>query len=163
MVDVSGKFLKNESISINGITDGRLITKVDTFGFDDVASIESAVGVSTFSADVVLDSGEKLTNIISGNFQLTNAVVPGHTSLGVGNGGVIKSAGKNFAGIITSNNIVSYTVPGETTPRFNRIVGVSTEGSEIQVVGIPTVTGVCGGGVHAVSYTHLTLPTTYSV
>ena len=66
----------------------------------------------------------------------------------MGNGGVIKAAGKNFAGIITSNNIVSYTVPGETTPRFNRIVGVSTEGSEIQVVGIPTVTGVCGGGVH---------------
>ena len=148
LVDVSGKFLKNESITINGIADGRLITKVDTFGFDDVASLESAVGVSTFSADVVLDKGEKLTNIISGNFQLTNAVVPGHTSLGVGNGGVIKAAGKNFAGIITSNNIVSYTVPGETTPRFNRIVGVSTEGSEIQVVGIPTVTGVCGGGVH---------------
>jgi hypothetical protein len=145
LVDVSGKFLKNESITINGIADGRLITKVDTFGFDDVASLESAVGVSTFSADVVLDKGEKLTNIISGNFQLTNANVPGQ---GKGNGGVIKSAGKNFAGIITSNNIVSYTVPGETTPRFNRIIGVSTEGSEIQVVGIPTVTGVCGGGVH---------------
>ena len=149
LIDVSGKFLKNESILINGVQqDGRIITKVDTFGFDDASSIQSAVGVSTFSADIVLDKGEKLTNIISGNFQLTNAVVPGHTSLGVGNGGVIKSAGKNFAGIITSNNIVSYTVPGETTPRFNRIVGVSTEGSEIQVVGISTVTGVCGGGVH---------------
>ena len=77
LVDVSGKFLRNESITINGIADGRLITKVDTFGFDDVASIESAVGVSTFSADVVLDKGEKLTNIISGNFQLTNVNVPG--------------------------------------------------------------------------------------
>ena len=148
LVDVSGKFLKNESITINGISNGRILTKVDTFGFSDVASLESAVGVSTFAADVVLDSGEKLTNIISGNFRLTNAVVPGHTSLGVGNAGVIKAAGKNFAGIITSNNIVSYTVPGETLPRFNRIVGVSTEGSEIQVVGITTVAGVAGGGVH---------------
>ena len=145
LVDVSGKFLKNETITINGISNGRTLTKVDTFGFSDVASLESAVGVSTFAADVVLDSGEKLTNIISGNFRLTNATVPGQ---GKGNGGVIKAAGKNFAGIITSNNIVSYTVPGETLPRFNRIIGVSTEGSEIQVVGIPTVTGVAGGGVH---------------
>ena len=40
LVDVSGKFLKNESITINGIADGRLITKVDTFGFSDVASLE---------------------------------------------------------------------------------------------------------------------------
>ena len=110
LVDVSGKFLKNESILINGIQDGRLITKVDTFGFSDVASLESAVGVSTFSADVVLDKGEKLTNIISGNFQLKCCCIQEtHTSLGVGNGGVIKAAGKNFAGIITSNNIVSYT------------------------------------------------------
>ena len=30
LVDVSGKFLKNESITINGIADGRLITKVFT-------------------------------------------------------------------------------------------------------------------------------------
>ena len=52
LVDVSGKFIKNESILINGISNGRTITKVDTFGFDDVASIESAVGVSTFAADV---------------------------------------------------------------------------------------------------------------
>ena len=123
LVDVSGKFLKNESISINGIADGRLITKVDTFGFDDVASLESAVGVSTFSADVVLDKGEKLTNIISGNFQLN--YVSGNATTTTG---TITAAGKNFAGIITSNNIVSYTIPGETVPRFNRITGVSTEG-----------------------------------
>ena len=145
LTDVTGKFLKNESIIINGIRDGRILTKVDTFGFDDVASIESAVGVSTFAADVVLDKGTRITSILAGNFQLTNQNVPNQ---GKGNGGVIKAAGKNFAGIITTNNIVSYTVPGETVPRFNRIIGVNVEGDEIQVVGIPTVTGVCGGGVH---------------
>ena len=142
LVDVSGKFVKNESILINGISNGRTITKVDTFGFDDVASIESAVGVSTFSADVVLDKGEKLTNIVSGNFQL-NYVSGNATSTT----GTITAAGKNFAGIITTNNIVSYTIPGETVPRFNRITGVNVEGSEINIVGIPTVTGVCNGGI----------------
>ena len=145
MTDVTGKFLKLESFSINGKRNGRIFTKVQTHGIDDVTSVESAVGVSTFSADIVLDDATKLTSMLSGDFQLTNQNVPG---FGKGNAGVIKAAGKNFVGIITANNIVSYTVPGETVPRFNRIRGVNLTGDEIEVVGIPTVTGVCGGGVH---------------
>ena len=136
--DVSGKFIKDESIIVNGVQNGRVIIKVDNFGFNDVKSLKSAVGVSTFEADVVLDDAIKLTNIISGNFRLSN------TS---GNTGIITASGKNFAGIITSNNIVSYTVPGETLPRFNRITGVSTDGDEINVSGITSVAGVCNGGV----------------
>ena len=145
LIDVNGAFVKDESILINGVQDGRVLTKVDNFTFNDVKSIESAVGVSTFAADILLNNSTRLSNLVSGNFRLTNANVPGH---GKGNAGVIKAAGKNFAGIITSNNIVSYTVPGETVPRFNRIIGVSVDGTEIQVVGVATVTGVCGGGVH---------------
>ena len=138
LIDVTGKFLKDESIILNGIQNGRVITKVDNFTFNDVKSIESAVGVSTFAADVLLDDGVKLTNLVSGNLRLSN------TS---GNAGIITAAGKNFAGIITSNNIVSYTVPGETLPRFNRITGVSTDGTEINIVGVTSVTGICNGGV----------------
>ena len=138
MIDVTGKFIKDESILINGVQDGRVITKVDSFGFNDVKSVKSAVGVSTFEADILLDDGTKLTNLISGNLRLSN------TS---GNTGIITSSGQNFSGIITSNNIISYSVPGETVPRFNRITGVSTDGSQINVVGITSVTGVCNGGV----------------
>ena len=114
MVDVNGAFLKDESVLINGVQNGRVITKVDNFTFNDVKSLQSAVGVSTFSADVILDNFIKLGSLAAGNFRLSN------TS---GNTGIITASSQNFAGIITSNNIVSYTVPGETTPRFNRIVG----------------------------------------
>ena len=138
LIDVKGKFLKDESIKINGVQNGRVITKVDAFEFNDVKSLKSAVGVSTFEADVLLDNGVKLTNFVSGNLRLSN------TS---GNTGIITAAGRNFAGIITSNNIVSYTVPGETIPRFNRITGVSTDGNEINISGITSVPGVCNGGV----------------
>ena len=138
LIDVNGKFVKDESILINGVQDGRVITKVDSFGFNDVKSVKSAVGVSTFEADILLDNGSKLTNLISGNLRLSN------TS---GNTGIITSSGQNFSGIITSNNIISYSVPGETVPRFNRITGVSTDGSQINVAGITSVSGVCGGGV----------------
>ena len=138
LIDVTGKFVKDESILINGVQDGRVITKVDSFGFNDVKSIKSAVGVSTFEADVLLDMGSKLTNLISGNLRLSN------TS---GNTGIITSSGQNFVGLITANNIVSYSVPGETVPRFNRITGVSTDGTQINVAGIASVAGVCNGGV----------------
>ena len=138
LIDISGKFIKDESILINGVQNGRVITKVDNFGLNDVKSIKSAVGVSTFEADILLDDGNKLTNLVSGNFRLSN------TS---GNTGIITSSGSNFAGIITSNNIVSYSVPGETLPRFNRITGVSTDGNEINIAGITSVSGVCNGGV----------------
>jgi len=138
LIDVNGKFIKDESIIINGVQDGRVITKVDSFGFNDIKSLKSSVGVSTFEADVLLDGGSRLTNLVSGNLRLSN------TS---GNTGIITSAGQNFAGIITSNNIVSYTVPGETVPRFNRVTGVSTDGSKLNLAGIASVTGVCNGGV----------------
>ena len=138
LIDVNGVFLKDESILINGVQNGRILTKVDNFTFNDVKSVKSAVGVSTFEADLLLNKTNKLSNLVSGNFRLSN------TS---GNAGVITATGQNFAGIITSNNIISYTVPGETVPRFNRITGVSTDGDTINVVGVTSVTGVCNGGV----------------
>ena len=138
LIDVNGEFVKDESILLNGVQDGRVITKVDNFTFNDVKSLQSAVGVSTFSADIVLNNIVRLDTISAGNFRLSN------TS---GNAGIITASSQNFAGIITSNNIVSYTVPGETVPRFNRITGVSTDGTAINVVGVTSVTGVCNGGV----------------
>ena len=138
LIDVNGEFVKDESILINGVRDGRVITKVDNFTFDDVKSLQSAVGVSTFSADVILDEVVRLSTLSAGNFRLSK------TS---GNSGIITASSQNFAGIITSNNIVSYTVPGEVFPRFNRITGVSTDGTSINVTGIATVKNVAGGGV----------------
>ena len=138
LIDVNGEFVKDESILINGVRDGRVISKVDNFTFNDVKSLQSAVGVSTFSADLILDNIVRLSSLSAGNFRLSN------TS---GNAGIITASAQNFSGIITSNNIVSYTVPGETVPRFNRITGVSTDGTAINVVGVTSVTGVCNGGV----------------
>ena len=138
LIDVNGIFLKDESILINGVQNGRIITKVDDFTFNDVKSLKSAVGVSTFEADLLLENNKSLSSVVSGVFQLSNTA---------GNAGIITAAGQNFAGIITSNNIISYTVPGENLPRFNRITGVSTDGDTINVVGVTSVAGVCNGGV----------------
>ena len=92
MIDVNGDFVKDESILINGVQNGRVISKVDNFTFNDVKSIQSAVGVSTFSADVILDNLIKLGSLAAGNFRLSN------TS---GNTGIITASGQNFVLVLS--------------------------------------------------------------
>ena len=74
LTDVNGDFIKDESILINGVQNGRVITKVDNFTFNDVKSLQSAVGVSTFSADVALDNLIKLGSLAAGNFRLSKYI-----------------------------------------------------------------------------------------
>ncbi len=140
LIDVNGNFLKNERIIINGKPDGRTITKVDNFGFNDVKSLRSFVGVSTFEADVLLGNGRSLNNLVSNNLELSRDGAKGNV-------GVITAAAQNFVGIITYNNIVSYTLPGMNVPTYNRITGVSTDGETLTLAGITTVPGICDGGV----------------
>jgi len=138
LIDAVGRFLKDETILINGVENGRVITKVVDYNINDIKSISSAVGVSTFEADIVLNNGSRLSNLIANNLQLVN------TS---GNAGIITAAGSNFAGIVTTGNIISYSRAGQSIPTFNRITGVATDGTFINVTGITTVPNVCEGGV----------------
>jgi hypothetical protein len=138
LTDVLGQFFRDENIIINGINNGRTITKVQQFNIDDVKSMTSSVGVSTFEADLVLNDVVRLSNSISGNFQLVNTG---------GNTGVISASGSNFIGIVSTGNIISYSRAGQTVPTYNRVTGVSTTGTIINIVGVTTVPNVCNGGV----------------
>ena len=89
--------------------------------------------------DVEIDEGRPLGNLSTGSFQLVTK-----TS---GNTGKITATGENFAGIVTSGNVISYSVLGNTVPTFNRVTGVATDGSFVNVCGVSTVSGVCEGGV----------------
>ena len=59
-----------------------MLRKIKVYG-----RLSKFLGWRTFEADVSLDAGTKLTNLISGNLRLSN------TS---GNAGIITSAGQNF-------------------------------------------------------------------
>ena len=62
LIDSVGTFLKDEAILINGVSNGRVITKVTDFNINDVKSLRSAVGVSTFEADMVLNRVSRVRN-----------------------------------------------------------------------------------------------------
>ncbi len=136
--DVSGQFLNDENIIINGNADGRTITKITDFNIDDVKSMRSYVGVSTFEADLILDEISRLDNVTTGSFEYTK------TSSTTG---IISATGGNFAGILTTGNILSYSLGSSKIPQFNRVTGVSTTGDEVSIATVPTISNVNNGTV----------------
>ena len=138
LTSITGKFYKDEQIAINGIDNGRIITKVIDYNSDDVKALRSSVGIVTFSADVNLANIKKLSSAKGSSFILSRIT---------GNTGIITCGTANFAGIVTAGNIISYSISGLKIPTFNVVTGVSTDGDTINVSGVSTVTGVCDGGI----------------
>mgnify|MGYP001176090435 CR=1 FL=1 len=136
--DVNGQFLNDENIIINGNADGRTITKITDFNIDDVKSMRSYVGVSTFEADLILDEISRLDNVTTGSFEYTK------TSSTTG---IITATGGNFAGILTTGNILSYSLGSSKVPQFNRVTGVSTTGDEVSIAAIPSIPNINNGSV----------------
>jgi len=139
LYQVSGNFLENERILINGIADGRLINYVKDYSISDVKSVYSAVGISTFNADLLLDS----------SFQLTQSGVQFNiTAASNGISTVSCGLGTNFIGKISSGDIISYPNPSVGSDIvYNRIVNVSSGGTNFTISGLTTVSGVCDGKI----------------
>jgi len=139
LYNVSGRFLENEPIIVNGIDNGRLINFVKDYGISDIKSVYSVVGISTFNADLVLD---KKTFISSPGTQYTITPESGGIST------VSSGLGTNFLGRLSVGDIVSYSNPALTSEIvFNKVNSISSSGSSFTIVGISSVSGVCYGGL----------------
>ena len=137
LYQVSGKFLENEPISINGIDDSRLINSVTDYSIRDIKSIYSQTGISTFNADLLLSRKSYIAS-------------PGTTfNITASSGGISTvSAGleKNFVKLIKPGDIISYSSIG-SDPIYNKVTNVSLGGTYFEIQGITTVTGVCNGAL----------------
>lgn len=137
LYSVSGSFLENEPITINGIDDGRLINEVVDYDISDVKSIYSTSGISTFNADVVL-SQKSLISPSGTIFTITGA-----------SGGISTvSAGLDivFTNNIKTGDIVSYAstiLSGDVI--YNKVASVASNGLSFTIAGITTVTSICNG------------------
>ena len=139
LYSVSGSFLENEPITINGIEDGRLINEVTDYNISDVKSIYSSTGISTFNADVLL-SQKSLISPSGTIFTITPS-----------SGGISTiSAGIDitFTNTIKAGDIISYAstiISGD--PIYNKVQSVSSDGLYFTVSGITTVTSICEGKI----------------
>jgi len=137
LYQVNGAFLDNESIIINGVDNGRLISTSTDYSINDIKSVYGKSGISTFNADLVL--GKKSYIAKPGTtFQVT---------LGVGNISTISSGLENtFTNIVKIGDIISYpssTYTGD--PVYNKVSSIAADGTSFTVTGVTTVTGICNG------------------
>ena len=125
---VSGKFILDEQIIINGETNGRVIQSISDFDLSDVKSVRSTAASRTFAADVVLETKKDLTG----------------RSFSITSGGVITSGTPGWVTNFKVGDVISYKRGGQTDITFNVVSAVSTLNNNVTVVAAPnTVSGVC--------------------
>lgn len=148
LYEVSGSFLENEGIYINGILDGRLINEVRDYDMSDVKSVfaraNTTTGISTFNADVVLNeitplappgSIFKITRPVSGVSTVSVGLDVVFTNI-IKAGDIISYAGVGTAAGLTSGDVV-----------YNKVQSVAADGLSFTITGITTVTGICEGSI----------------
>ena len=139
LTQVTGSFIAGEGIIINEDPElSRSIQTVRIFGVEDVKSVyQDASTLSGYASDFVADT--VLNRKIPTGFNVSDV-------LNINAAGIATCAGKSFAGIKT-DTIVRYTLPGETTERFNRITNVSSDGITLTLAAVQNVTGICNGAL----------------
>ena len=140
LYQVSGKFLQNEPITINGIDNGRLINSVTDYTLSDVKSIFSpgSIGITTFNADLVLDKSELIAPPGS-QFNITQ---------GSGISTVTAGIATDFAKILKVGDIISYPNPTFSQQIvYNRVNSISAGSTSFTVSALASIPGVCSGSL----------------
>ena len=129
LYQVSGSFIANEQIKINGLDISRTITSVKDYSLSDVHQIYS----SGFSADPILS-------------RKISVAEPG-TQFTITSGGTVTTSNQNFYVGINVGDIVSYTKQGESVPTYNKVSVVSGSSKSLTIVATTSVSGVCSGSL----------------
>ena len=133
LYQVSGNFIKNESIIINGIQNNRIINNVLDYGLTEVCQITSYnTNPATFTADTVLSRRLDLADNQS-SYTITQQ------NLGIS---TIISANTNFYKNIKINDIISYTKQGDILPTYNVITFVNSSTLTATISSVSNVTNV---------------------
>jgi flagellar basal body rod protein FlgC len=139
LYDVSGSFIENEAISINGISNGRLIKTVTDYDISDVRSVYGKVGTTTFTADTILEN-KQLIAPAGSTFQIT-ARFSGISTVSCG-------LNTTFINSVKVNDIITYSSPTPTSvPILNRVASIGAGGTFFTIAGITTVSGICDGSL----------------
>ena len=135
--ETSGKFLTNESLIFNGISDGRIAIAVTEYSISDVKSVfgtdNGVVGLgSTFSANTI---------------QSTKFNV-GIVTISASSGGIstVKSTNPAFPGnIVKKDNLVQFSNPPNIDINFAKVVSVGS--SQITIEAVTSVAGIASGNL----------------
>ena len=129
LYQVSGSFITNEQIKINGLDISRTITSLKDYSLSDVHQIYS----SGFTADPILSKNLSVAE-------------PG-TQFTITSGGTVTTSNQNFYVGINVGDIVSYTKQGESVTTYNKVSVVSASVKSLTIVATTSVSGICSGAL----------------
>lgn len=129
----SGDFLQDESVIVNGVENGRVITKVTEFAIEDIKSVRQEVGIQTFSADTILESR---INYGGQSFNISAAV---------GNKSTVTSINNTWTIGIKTGDIISYNRSGVSEVVYNRVDSIASDAKSIVIEPVESVANVCVG------------------
>ena len=139
LYQVSGKFVKNESVIVNGISStSAVIGTVTDYSIDDVKSISDSSG---FSCDTVL-------------YNLTSLVGPFNVDVysPTGIATISRVNGSAFSPGLKVNDIISYQPVGFTSAVYARITAFNPARTATTIVGVSTVQNISTGDVGIGTY-----------
>jgi hypothetical protein len=145
LYEVNGKFLNNERVIINGIEQGRVIKNVLEYDLNDVKSVYSYSGISTFNADLILDNKSSLAP--SGTLFRVSAAYNGISTISSVSFGRITENLKENDIILWNNYKAPEGLDGVPIPTYNKVLTIDPDGKSFTVTGITTVTNYISGGV----------------
>ena len=130
---VQGDFFTGEKLEFNGVSDNsRSTVGVNNFEISDVQSLYTLVGAAgTYTADII----PQVTEVIG-----IASITAHHSGIST-----INSPGTAWPGIVTTGNLVQFSIPTNDFPSFARVTQVNT--NSIQVSGVTTITAYREGGL----------------
>jgi len=138
---VQGNFFIGENLIFNGVADNdRYISDIKNYETSDVQSVYGIVGfANTFTADLIPSPVLSIGNA---------TITAGDVVTGIS---TVTSPVTSFIGIVTSGNLVRYTLSGNTVPTLGRVTSV--DATSLTIVGVSSVTGFCDGAVPSTTTT----------
>jgi hypothetical protein len=138
----SGTFSVGEQLIINGLDFPRTIKLVTSYSTEDIKSVKQETSVSGLPIDFTADCLLERLNLPNGVTQIT-----------ISGGDTVVSPGKFFTGIKVGSIIRYQTTTGDET--FNRVTGISAEGTSLSIAATPGVAGVYSGSVVNGTYNNI--------
>ena len=134
LYNVSGKFIENESFTINGVRNSRIGTAVTSYSISNVKSVYGTSDYGDFNADVVQSDS-------------LNIGVSSITGFSAGISTVIIN-NLNYFNSFSDNDLVRFTLPSVSTlPIVGKVNSVSSDNQStfLAISGITTVEGIYDG------------------
>jgi hypothetical protein len=128
LYQVSGTFIQNESLTVNGIGSSISIGTVTNYNIDDVKSISA----SQFKADIVLSQETPLI---------------GPFTFNSGSGTITSNNGASFAANLKVADVIKYIQVGFSSDVYARITSISVNKDSINISPVDAVVGVCTGSL----------------